>query len=189
MPVELVAFSGFWDPEQSAIELSWVTASEINNDFFELERVVDDGGDWVAIGKIDGNGTTTALQLYGHTDQDVAASGTYYYRLKQVDYDGGYEYSDIIEIDVLLNKDVGLKAYPNPVENQTILDIIVSRSDIAEVSVTDFIGREVMRSTLHDVQIGHNPIELDLSTLPPGPYLIKVQMGSSIQHELIQKAR
>ncbi len=189
LPVELVAFSGYWDPEQSAIELSWVTASEINNDFFELERVVDQDGDFVAIEEIEGNGTTTALQLYGHTDQDVAASGTYYYRLKQVDFDGGYEYSDIIEIDVLLNKDVGLKAYPNPVENQTILDIIVSRSDIAEISVTDFIGRAVMRSTLHDVQTGHNPIEMDLSTLPPGPYLIKVQMGSSIQHELIQKAR
>ena len=189
LPVELVAFSGYWDPQQSAIELSWVTASEINNDFFEVERVFDIDGEWADIAQVDGNGTTTALQVYGHTDQDVVASGTYYYRLKQVDFDGGYEYSDVIEISVLLNKDTDLKAYPNPAQDQTILDIIVSRSDRAEVSITDFVGREVRRVTTHDVQIGHNPIELDLSSLPPGPYLIKVEMGSSIQHEMIQKAR
>ncbi len=189
LPVELVAFSGYWDPQQSSIELTWVTASEINNDFFTIERVINKDGEFVAIGEVDGRGTTTALQVYGLSDQDVISSGTYYYRLKQVDFDGGYEYSDIIEIDVLLNKDVGLKVYPNPVENQTTLDISVSRSDIAEVSVTDFIGREVIRVTTHDVQIGQNPISLDLSSIPVGSYLIKVQMGSSIQHIMIQKAR
>ena len=189
LPVDLISFTGYWDPLTNDVELSWATASEINNDFFQIERVVrlDDG--WISIGEVDGNGTTTDAHIYAYTDGDIAQSGTYFYRLKQVDYDEGYEYSDIIKIEVLLNSDAGLRLYPNPAHDKITLDIMVITSDIAEVSIYDFVGRKVTRTSTHEVLTGHNRIPLDITSIPAGAYLVRVQMGAEVQQEIMQITR
>ena len=189
LPIELLSFSGSWDALRSANVLKWVTATEINNDFFELERIVNSNGDWEVVGTIDGNGTTTIINEYGYADEDVNRSGTYYYRLRQVDFDGGYDYSNIIAIDVLLNSQPALKVYPNPIRQNAQLDLMVTTDDVATIKVTDLLGREVRSAIAYDVFSGHNMINIDCSDLQSGSYIILATIGSTQQHKLIQVAR
>ncbi len=189
LPIELLSFSGSWDAIRSANVLTWVTATEINNDFFEVERIVNSNGDWAVVGTVDGNGTTTIINEYSFADDNVNRSGTYYYRLKQVDYDGGYDYSNIIAIDVLLNNQPSLKVFPNPVRQNAQLDLMVKQDDVATIKVTDLLGREVRSSKSYDVYSGHNMIDVDCADLQSGSYIVLVTIGTSQQYKLIQVAR
>ena len=189
LPIELISFSGSWDALRSANQLTWITASEINNDFFEVERIVNSNGDWAVIGTVDGSGTSTIINEYGYSDQDINRSGTYYYRLRQVDFDGGYDYSNIIAIDVLLNTQPSLKVYPNPVRQNAQLDLMVTTDDIASVKVTDLLGREVRGAKAYNVYSGHNMINVDCADLQSGSYIVLVTIGTTQQYKLIQVAR
>ena len=94
LPVELIFFNGRAEGNQTV--LKWVTASELNNDYFVVEKSLD-GVDFAPIGQVSGNGTTSELQNYYFTDTNPWQ--TTYYRLLQVDYDGSYEYHHVIRIE------------------------------------------------------------------------------------------
>ena len=97
IPVELISFNGsFID---NAIRLRWSTATETNNKGFEIERSPDGKGNWQRIEFIEGNGTTTNKNSYSFIDKNVS-TGTYSYRLKQIDFDGSFKYSNIVEINI-----------------------------------------------------------------------------------------
>ncbi len=186
LPVELTAFSGRRDAKNNTNVLDWTTASEINNDRFEIERLIGSDGEFELAGTVDGNGTSTDVNNYSFVDGDISRSGTYYYRLKQMDYDGGYEYSEIIAIDVVLNAQPSLKAYPNPVSVNTQLDLFVMTSDVAEVTMTDLMGRTVRKSTSHQLAAGLNTIDINCADLSVGTYIVLVRIGDIQQYELIQ---
>jgi hypothetical protein len=95
VPVELTSFSSI--NEKNDVILNWITATETNNQGFEVQRKTN--GEYDRIGFVEGHGTTTELQNYTFRDKDVNA-GSYYYRLKQVDYDGTFEYSGEIAVEV-----------------------------------------------------------------------------------------
>jgi len=189
LPIELVSFAGYWDEGLGANVLNWVTASEINNDHINVERVLDNNGTFEAIGSVMGNGTTTQISTYSFTDDAIDRSGVYYYRLKQVDYDGGYEYSNIISIDVVLNESAGLVAYPNPVSDKVLLDLTVDQRDQAEVIILDLLGRSLTTPVILNLDIGHNTLEIPCESLINGTYMITVKIGSTQQYKLIQVAR
>ncbi len=189
LPIDLVSFTGFRDDTKNENVLNWVTASEINNDFFEVQRIVNNDGDFITIDMIDGNGTTTELSEYQFIDSDITSSGTYYYRLKQVDFNGGFEYSNIIAIDVFLNFQAGLKVYPNPVEEVAYVDIIAENDDQVSIALTDIMGREITSFYSQKIYTGRNIIDLPVKDIPNGSYILTVKIGTITQYESIQIAR
>jgi hypothetical protein len=171
LPIELLRFDVKLNADSQA-ELSWTTATETNNDFFTIERTVD-GRYFEVVGITDGAGTSTTLREYLVIDPFPYA-GTSYYRLKQTDLDGAYEYSDLIALEHDSEKDrVELGVHPNP-STQNDLAITLSGAVDEEVLVTikDIMGREYssMYVTLKE---GEYKIVIDPSQeLMPGVYMV-----------------
>jgi hypothetical protein len=159
LPVELTQFVAKVAGQKSA--LSWSTASEKNNEGFDIERSVD-GTAFQKIGFVKGNGTTNQPQQYTYTDALVGA--VTYYRLKQVDTDGKFEYSKVVSVES--NGD-GLRVYPTLVSDG-VLTVQGGQSD--DCIVTNLLGQPVW--------MGKTTQQLDVSMLPKGTYLLKV--GSEV---------
>ncbi|MDP1675454.1 MAG: T9SS type A sorting domain-containing protein, partial [Bacteroidota bacterium] len=139
LPVELVSFTA--TVRSGKVELSWSTATEINNAGFAIEK--NSNGIWNKIGYVEGNGTTNAPRNYSFTDN--ASAGKYQYRLKQIDRDGKFEYSNIVEAIVALTaNDYALgQNYPNPFNPSTTITFAMKNTEHATVTVYNMLGQEV----------------------------------------------
>ncbi len=160
LPVELIHFSGKEVGGNAA--LSWKTASEMNNDYFQIEHSVD-GKQFSPIGKIEGKGTTSQSQEYYFLHREPA-QGINYYRLKQVDFDGGFEHSAVISINVEFG---GLVIQPNPTNgNVEIMNNILGEVNL---KITDGMGRLIHSKNLTTHQT------INLSDQPIGIYFFIIQ--------------
>lgn len=172
-PVTYVGFNG--SVSTGKVLLKWSTASETNNKGFDVERS-GDGKIYSMIGYVNGAGTTSIQQNYQFADDALKSSGTYFYRLKQTDYDGQYAYSSVIEIFV----DTGMQeftisnSYPNPVASGTT-KINVSLPSEGEVTcmVYSVTGQKVKEFKINQ-PAGDHTLEIDTSTLSPGAYLYSI---------------
>ena len=124
LPVELTSFEVTWSEIAQAAQLDWETASEVNNDYFEVQRRSPRSDEWETIGTVKGAGTSIVSNTYTFTDQDFdlsePGSHTYYYRLQQHDFDGQSEYSSIRSITVEVQEPDAISAYPNPVTSDYV---------------------------------------------------------------------
>jgi hypothetical protein len=180
LPVELLSFKGKATP--SGIELKWETASESNNDRFEVERSVD-GKSFEQIGKVDGAGTTSVKQNYNYTDY-VSRTGTFYYRLRQVDFDGTQDYSKTIAVKLSSLPGGGRFAvYPNPaLGNLVTVSVLGTGADVngGVLQIVDMSGRVML---VHQVAAGSREIEVSLPELklPKGMYVVNLLQGTDKQ--------
>jgi photosystem II stability/assembly factor-like uncharacterized protein len=141
VPVELISFEG--TIESGKVILTWQTASELNNHGFEIQRKSDEY-DWITIGFIEGNGTKTEKKDYNFVD-NLPYEGKNYYRLKQIDYNGNYEYSNIVEIDISIVSEFQLfQNYPNPFNPTTIINYSIPIAAKVNLTVYDILGNEIM---------------------------------------------
>jgi len=132
-PVELTSFTATVD---NSVILNWATATELNNSGFEVQRNEE------TIGFVDGNGSTTYPCQYTYTDNPT--DGTYTYRLKQVDFDGAFAYSNEIEVDVNSPSSFILEQnYPNPFNGATVITYRLNKPGTVNLTVYDALGREV----------------------------------------------
>jgi Secretion system C-terminal sorting domain len=162
LAVELIDFKG--ETTKNGVDLTWTTASEKNNNYYDVERSVD-GKTFEKIGQVKGNGTTTAKQSYTFTDNTPLSILTYY-RLRQVDFDGTSTTSNIISIPPKDNAK-GIKIYPNPsAASQITLDFA---ADAEGVSVVNALGQVVFQQKT----MGQNRLQLDISTWAKGVYFVK----------------
>ena len=97
LPVELTSFIG--KPNEAGVELKWVTATEINNYGFEIERRLIESANWMKVGFVKGSGSSLVKKNYSFSDKNISV-GKYFYRLKQIDFDGKIEYSKVVEIKI-----------------------------------------------------------------------------------------
>jgi hypothetical protein len=178
IPVELISFTA--TTSEGLVELSWITATEINNQGFEIERRTETS-EFRTIGFVEGYGTTTEPRSYIYTDV-TAENGTNYYRLKQVDFNGTYEYSDEVEIDVTgpLTFDLA-QNYPNPFNPSTSIKYSVPESGNIRLSVFNIVGEEVAVLAEGFSQAGFYEVTFDASNLSTGVYLYKLQSANSVQ--------
>jgi hypothetical protein len=138
LPVDLVYFETKAIDDQQAL-LHWQTASELNNNYFDVERSYD-AIHWEWVGNVTGNGTTNQLTDYNFTDKSIATSqNTPYYRLKQVDFDGAFEYSNerVVSFDGKVEK-LEIAAYPNQFNQE--VTVRVSNTKPYSIEVTDLNG-------------------------------------------------
>lgn len=186
LPVELTSFTA--SVNEVSVELNWTTGTEKNNRGFEIERNQRSkikSQNWEKIGFLDGKGTTTETQSYSFIDRNVNA-GSYTYRLKQVDYDGSYEYSNEIVVDAAVYKNTIpeyylLQNYPNPFNPATKINWQTSFSGMQTLKVYDMLGKEVATLVDEYRPAGKYEINFDAVGLSSGVYFYTIKSGSFIQ--------
>ena len=182
VPVELVSFTA--NTNGNNVNLSWSTATEINNSGFEIERAVSSPLStlyWGKVGFVNGNGTTTETQSYSFTDDNLT-SGKYLYRLKQIDFDGTYEYSNEVEVTVTVPEKYELSQnYPNPFNPSTKINYQIAQNNFISLKVYDVLGNEVTTLVNENKTAGYYEINFDASSLSSGVYLYKLQAGSFVE--------
>ncbi len=167
VPVELVSFGA--TVSGSDVNLNWFTSSETNNSGFEVQ--LRGTGDYEAMGFVSGHGTTTVEQSYSYTISDLS-SGTYTARLKQIDFDGAFEYSPQVEIAVgVPGTHVLTQAYPNPFNPQASFSLSVAAEQHVEVALYNAIGQQVATLFSGQMEAGQaRAFTINGANLPSGPY-------------------
>jgi hypothetical protein len=180
IPVELVSFNASVSGNDA--ELKWITATEINNKGFEIQRamIVNELKDysWEAAGFINGNGTSTETHIYSFIDKNLE-SGKYAYRLKQIDFDGSFEYSDIVEIEISNPEEFVLEQnYPNPFNPTTVISWQSPVGIHQTLRIYDVLGNEVATLVDEYRETGRFKVEFYASNLASGLYFYKLTAGN-----------
>ena len=190
VPVELASFTA--SVTQKGINLEWTTASELNNNGFEIERSVD-GNTFVTIGFVEGKGTTTETNYYSFADLSLLTENyTIYYRLKQVDFDGNFSYSKTISVEFIMPGDFVLKQnYPNPFNPATKIEYQIQEAGLVSLKVYDVMGKEVATLVDEEKFAGNYEVEFsaiggsasggDAWNLPSGVYFYRLQTGNFVE--------
>ena len=175
LPVTLVNFSAK-AIDNKYIELNWLTASELDNSGFQVERSTN-GVSFDAIGWVEGHGSTSAANSYKYSDITAMPGVVYYYRLKQVDFDGKHAYSELSSASLTGSKGFSLESLvPNPANNQVSIGVISNVDASATITMTDMLGRVVFHNEW-PMSVGYNINQFDLSTMPVGTYLVTIFSG------------
>jgi hypothetical protein len=171
IPVELTAFTATAD--FGVVELQWITATETNNQGFEVQRSA--GGEFETIAFIEGHGTTTETQVYTYSDKSVNVA-SYSYRLKQVDFDGTFAYSDVVEVDVPAPAEFAMdQNYPNPFNPSTKIAFRLAVDSKVSLKVFDVLGQEVASLVNSNLAVGSHSVDFDASSLNSGVYLYRIE--------------
>jgi photosystem II stability/assembly factor-like uncharacterized protein len=182
VPVELISFTA--DVEKNGITLNWTTASELNNKGFEIEKKFNDV--FKVIGYVAGNGTTSMIHTYTFSyPYDGSIKQTF--RLKQVDYDGTFEYSKEIEVTFYFTPDYTLEQnYPNPFNPTTTITYSIPEAARVKLIVYDALGRETALLVDEDRAAGTYSVEFNASELTSGIYFYSLESaGAVISKKLI----
>ena len=179
LPVELSSFN--YETLKGNVTLHWTTSSEINNAGFDVERSDVNGqisNVWSKAGFISGNGTSSGSINYSFTDNNLS-SGKYNYRLKQIDYNGNYEYfslnSDVI-IATPKNFFLG-QNYPNPFNPSTVINYNIPQDSYVKIKLYDNTGREVRTLLSEFISAGYYTINFNVSDLASGIYFYNINAG------------
>jgi hypothetical protein len=179
VPVELTSFTASANGNGNVV-LNWSTATETNNHLFEIERKAEQG-EYFSVGYVNGAGTTTEPQNYSYVDNTVQ-NGKYFYRLKQVDFNGSFVYSDEVGVDVNGPLTFYLEQnYPNPFNPSTTIKYSVPESGNIKLAVYNTVGEEVAVLVNGYSQSGFFEASFNASNLPSGVYLYKLQSANSVQ--------
>lgn len=180
IPVELNGFSGQYDNDM--VNLFWNTASETNNLGFEIERSRDKTNFEKVIFK-EGYGTTTQEHAYSYTDRGLE-SGTYFYRLKQIDFDGASSYSEVLQVTISQPIVVRLfQNYPNPFNPRTTIRFSLKVISFLELTVFNAAGQEVAQLINNYVPAGYHSFEFDGSQLSSGIYFYRLKANNFIENK------
>jgi len=177
VPVELTSFTAA--SVNGSVQLNWSTATEVNNRGFEIERR-SENGNFVAVAFVNGNGTSSENQNYSFTDTKVE-DGKYFYRLKQVDFNGRFEYSDEVEVTVTSPVSFALEQnYPNPFNPSTMISYSIPEAGFIKLAVYNILGQEVAVLVNGVMEAGNYRTAFDASSLSTGTYFYKLDNGQQI---------
>ncbi|MEM8888825.1 MAG: CshA/CshB family fibrillar adhesin-related protein [Bacteroidota bacterium] len=172
LPVEWLGFEGHW--QNSSLVLEWATSNEINSDYFQVERKSPSQGIFEAIGKVEAAGFSNEIEEYRFTD-DFASSQqlneeTLIYRLKQVDFNGEFEYSSTIEVRKTDEFSVEMKVYPNPAQDHIGISLQGDFSADTRIRIMGIKGDVQYENNLND----QHSINLDVSQWARGTYIVQL---------------
>ncbi|MEM8486488.1 MAG: T9SS type A sorting domain-containing protein, partial [Bacteroidota bacterium] len=179
IPVELTGFAGKLDGDHVA--LRWHTASETNNAGFSVERAIDEGT-FESITFIEGHGTTTLPQSYRYQDDLLGlAKEALHYRLKQIDFDGAFAYSDVVTIALPIpEQTVLLPNHPNPFNPVTTINYTLSQASQVEVEVYDLTGKRIKTLVDSFQDAGRQQVTFDGTGLASGVYMTVLRTAKGV---------
>jgi len=183
VPVELTSFTA--NSVNGNVELLWKTATEKNNNGFDIERK-SANTEFVKIGFVKGNGTTTNQSSYSFTDKSITTS--YSYRLKQVDFDGTYTYSNIVEVSAnQLPTTFALgQNFPNPFNPSTSISYSLPQAGVVTLAIFNALGQKVKEVVNSYQEAGNYTVSLNASDLSSGNYIYNVSVnGQSINKKML----
>jgi hypothetical protein len=177
-PVELVSFTA--KAVGGDVTLKWKTETETNNKGFEVERSQNSkvkSQKWGKVGFVEGNGTTTDEHTYQFEDQSIS-SGNYLYRLRQIDFNGSFEYSKKVEVDVTTPNKFSLQQnYPNPFNPTTEIKFTLPADSKVTLSVYNVLGQKVETLINGNLASGEHNVRFDASLLNSGVYFYRIEAG------------
>ncbi|QQS34907.1 MAG: discoidin domain-containing protein [Ignavibacteriales bacterium] len=180
-PVELSSFTA--QLLHNKVQLDWSTSTETNNYGFEIQRKnsVDENSDWVKIGFVEGAGNSNSLKVYSFVDNTLLP-GTSYYRLKQVDTDGKFSYTEEIEIvnDIPLSFELN-QNYPNPFNPSTIIKFSLPQDIVVKLSVYNILGELVQTLVDQQMKAGYHEITFNASGLSSGHYFYRIETDQYVE--------
>ena len=177
VPVELVSFTS--EVYNNIVTLNWTTSTETNNSGFEILRSVkSDKSYWETIGFVEGHGTTTEPKFYSFTDQSLQP-GNYQYKLKQIDFDGSFKYSEIVEVTLEASTEFSLSQnYPNPFNSSTTIAYGLPEATYVSLIVYDCLGNNV-RTLVNEVQeAGAHYVVFESNNLSSGIYFMRIRASN-----------
>ena len=176
LPVELSSFTS--TVSNRDVTLNWSTSAELNNSGFDIERSTTEG-QWTKAGNVQGNGTTNELKNYQFTDRNLS-SGTYSYRLKQIDFNGNFEYFNLSEeIIVGIPDQFSLSQnYPNPFNPTTKIDFQLPTDGNVKITVYDNSGKLISEIVNGFRTAGYHTVNFDAANISSGVYFYKLESGN-----------
>ena len=176
LPIKLTFFKGKNAGNKNVLE--WTTASEMNNDYFVIERKSEGEweSEWEMIGQLKGAGNSTTIRNYEFVDNSPfpkgrVGDGLLYYRLKQMDFDGNYTYSKVVTVNQTQSDNLNTLFS----SEKNIINCLLTSSVNEKISINliDILGRKVITET-SDIKVGENKLSLDISKYPTGMYVIQL---------------
>lgn len=165
LPLKLTSFTGSFDGFNA--NLNWKTESETNFNKFEVEKS-SNGVQFVKIGEIKGG-----INQYSFTDRDVSFNSTYYYRIKMMDNDGKFTYSNIVAINSKTKANNSFSFYPNPAADFVNINLFSKKDNQITCCIYDLSGKLLLK-TFQNANIGNNLIKLNTSKLNLGTYILRI---------------
>ena len=186
LPVEWLYIRGEWLQDRDVNQISWATATEINSDYYIVERSYENEG-FEDIGKVDSEGNSLSVSEYSFDDEDIDRNGKYYYRLRQVDLDGTIDYSDIVVITVDRKGDFKADVYPNPAFGFVNINIQTSELTDVHAIILDVAGKLVVDNVINgNIPVGNSEIRVPLENLPAGTYIVRITSGETVfNHKIL----
>jgi hypothetical protein len=175
IPVELTSFAA--SSKGVEVELSWTTATETNNQGFKIERM-NAGGSFEQVGYVAGFGTTTEPKAYSFIDSKLEA-GSYTYRLKQIDFDGTFSYSEEVNVVVELPLEYALEQnYPNPFNPSTTIKYSIAEDGLVKIAVFNMLGEEVATLVNTQQKAGRYEVNFNANGLASGVYVYRIETAN-----------
>ncbi len=172
LPVELTSFEAV--PGYDKVQLKWSTATETNNRGFEIQRAGVDKK-WQVIGFKEGKGNSTAISVYNFTDKN-ALHGKNIYRLKQIDFNGGFSFSNEIAVEVNgITEYALLPNYPNPFNPSTTIRFTIPEKSLVDLKLYNILGSEVKSLISREMEAGSHSYILDAGDLTSGVYFVTLR--------------
>lgn len=174
LPVELSSFAA--SVINRDVTLNWSTSTEINNSTFQIERKAFSSDGWTVLGNIAGNGTSNVNHDYSYSDRNLA-SGIYTYRLKQIDFNGNFEYHNLnAEVMIGTPKDFSLSQnYPNPFNPSTTINFDMPKDGFVSLKVYNTSGKEVATLVNETRSAGYHSVSFNASSLSSGVYYYRLE--------------
>lgn len=186
LPVELSSFTA--STNQSEVSLKWQTKTEVNNYGFEVERASSrtlPNQGWEKIGFIAGNGNSNSPKDYSLTDKNPSGGSKFIYRLKQIDNNGKFTYSDEVEIELVPNEYNLFQNYPNPFNPETNIKFALPKDTELRIVLYNMLGESVMTITEGKYGAGFYQVVLMMSDLPSGVYIYRIESKEFISAKKI----
>ncbi|GBD89322.1 hypothetical protein BMS3Abin04_00026 [bacterium BMS3Abin04] len=189
LPVELTTFSA--SIINNNVKLKWQTATEVNNYGFYVERQKSEVGnqksEWNELGFVNGHGNSNSPKEYSFIDKTAENSGKYFYRLKQVDVDGQFEYSPEIEVTFGAPAKFELSQnYPNPFNPTTNIRFTLPEAGIVKLAVYNLLGQKVADLVNGNMEAGFHNITFNGSNLATGIYIYRLESGNNVMIRKMQ---
>ena len=179
LPVELSSFSALVNLNN--VSLNWKTATEVNNYGFEVERKANESAGWEKIGFINGSGNSNSNKDYNFTDKNLTGGTKFSYRLKQIDNDGTFTYSNNVEVEVTPKQYTLYQNYPNPFNPSTNIKFDLPQASKVVLNIYNILGEKVAALLNETMEAGFHQVPFNGSGLSSGTYIYRIEAGNFVQ--------